>query len=141
MSIQLKFNGLVINKINYRYNRKEIKEVKDQFLDFELNNIEVSISDDEVVINLSGLINCKNDDKKETVGFRILKLDVDYFYIIDKSKKNEVKDINSVIKNYAVNNSILMFENLIKHITSLDYTEPIIVNDFKFPGELIPDKN
>lgn len=51
-----------------------------------------------------------------------------------KKKIDSQQKIQETVKNYGINNSIIMFQELVKQITSLDSAGPISSYDFRFPG-------
>lgn len=137
MSIQLKYNGFLINKINYEYKSDLEKQQEKYYLEFTLDNISVAVSEEDAIVSLSGHANCLNKKDDDTSKYRTLSLNVDYFYDIENQKnKSDQKEIQEIINNYGVNNSIVMFQELVKQITSLDSADPISSYDFRFPGSL-----
>lgn len=137
MSIQLKYNGFIINKIDYEYKSDLEKQQEDYYLEFMLDDISVAVSEEDTIITLSGHANCSNEEDKDASNYRTLKLNVDYFYDIEKQEKiDNQQKIQETVKNYGINNSIIMFQELIKQITSLDSAGPISSYDFRFPGSL-----
>lgn len=136
MSMQLRYNGFIINKINYEYKNELESEQQNYYLDFNFDDITVATSDDDAIITLSGYADCSNDEKEdETSKYRSLNLNVSYFYKIENSD-NDSKKVQKLTEDYGVNNSIVMFQELVKQITGLDSTSPIVSYDFKFPGSI-----
>lgn len=137
MSIQLKYNGFIINKIDYSYERDLEKQQEDYYLEFMLDDISVAVSEEDAIITLSGHANCSNEKDDNASSYRTLNLNADYLYDIEKENDSENKEnIQEIVNNYGVNNSIVMFQELVKQITSLDLIGPISSYDFKFPGSL-----
>ena len=102
-----------------------------------LDDISVAVSEEDAIIKLSGHANCSNEEDKDASNYRTLKLNVDYFYDIEKQEKiDSQQKIQETVKNYGINNSIIMFQELVKQITSLDSAGPISSYDFRFPGLL-----
>lgn len=87
MSIQLKYNGFIINKIDYEYKSDLEKQQEDYYLEFMLDDISVAVSEEDAIITLSGHANCSNEEDKDASNYRTLKLNVDYFYDIEKQEK------------------------------------------------------
>ena len=59
---------------------------------------------------------------------------VDYLLgIIDEMEEEKIQKI---VNNYGVNNAIILFQELVKQITSLDIVGSISSYEFRFPGSL-----
>lgn len=137
MSIQLKYNGFIINKINYEYKRDLENQQDEYYLEFMVDDISVAVSEEDTIITISGHANCLNEKDNETSKYRVLSLSVDYFYDIEnKQNTDNHEKIQEVVNDYGVNNSIIMFQELIKQITSLDSAGSLCSYDFRFPGSL-----
>lgn len=137
MSIKLKYNGFIINKINYEYKSNLESQQKEYYLDFMLDDISVAVSEEDAIITLSGHATCLNEKNDDKSKYRTLSLSVNYFYDIkNRNHMDSQKEIQEIVKNYGVNNSIILYQELVKHITSLDSADPIKSYDFEFPGSL-----
>lgn len=53
-------------------------------LEFMLDDISVAVSEEDAIIKLSGHANCSNEEAKDASNYRTLKLNLDYFYDIEK---------------------------------------------------------
>lgn len=137
MSVQLKYNGFIINKLNYEY-KGELEQQQDSFyLEFMFDDISVAISANDAIVTLSGHANCSNEENDNDSEYRTLNIKVDYFYDIENPKKvKSPEKIKKIVNNYGVNNAIILFQELVKQITSLDIVGPISSYEFRFPGSL-----
>ncbi|WP_308557773.1 hypothetical protein [uncultured Lactobacillus sp.] len=137
MSTQFSLNGFKIKKIEYNSVDREKDNIGQQYiLNFNLKKINLSISkkQQKVIINILGKVECQSDE--EVKPFRSLELDVDYSYSIYNGENLSETNLRQMSEDYGINNSIILFENLVKEITSLDYSEPVVFNKFKFPRNI-----
>lgn len=137
MSIQLKYKGFRINKLDYEY-KSELEKQQDSFyLEFMFDDISVAISESDAIVTLLGHADCSNEENDNDPKYRTLSINVDYFYDIENP--GNIKDpekIRDIVNNYGVNNSIILFQELVKQITSLDSVGTISSYEFRFPGSL-----
>lgn len=137
MSIQLKYNGFIINHINYEYKNSLENQQDEYYLEFMLDNVSVAVSKEEAIITLSGHAACLNEKDNDASKYRTLNLSVNYIYNIENLNNiDDQTETQEIIKNYGVNNAIIMYQELVKQITGLDSTDSIKSYDFKFPGSL-----
>lgn len=137
MSTQFSLNGFKIKKLDYNFLDEEKENIGQQYiLNFNLRKINVSISKKykTVIINILGKVECQRDEKSEP--FRSLELDVDCSYSVYTDADVSDSNLRQMSEDYGVNNSIILFENLVKEITSLDFSGPIVFNKFKFPRNI-----
>lgn len=137
MSVQLKYKGFRINKLDYEY-KSELEKQQDSFyLEFMFDDISVAISESDAIVTLLGHADCSNEENDNDTKYRTLSINVDYFYDIENP--GNIKDpekIRDIVNNYGVNNSIILFQELVKQITSLDSVGAISSYEFRFPGSL-----
>ena len=83
MSIQLKYNGFIINHINYEYKNSLENQQDEYYLEFMLDNVSVAVSKEEAIITLSGHAACLNEKDNDASKYRTLNLSVNYIYNIE----------------------------------------------------------
>lgn len=128
MTVQISFDRFKINKLSYEAQPNK-QNTTNATLD--ISNIRLNISIDKKIaeINVQGTI---------TSSERILNLHVSYYYLLHNltEKKSSLTQANKYLEKYGINTSVVMFEDLIKQITSLDYMNPIILSGYKIPGSV-----
>lgn len=101
----------------------------------ELSNGSIDYYDNNNInINIEGKIYSKNKDTEKIT--RELDLSVSYLYEIYGANSNDVtnKEIQQFIKDYGVNNSVLMYQTLAHNLTSFDQMQSFNLSNYKFPG-------
>lgn len=129
MSVKISFNSFRIQKINYNIGQNS--ETPTNY-SMRISKIDMGISKDKKLAEI--IINGQTKNDKH----RILDLKVSYFYSLNYSNDNleEYTTIKKYLEEYGINTSIVMYENLIKSVTSLDYNEPMIANGYDMPGSI-----
>ncbi|MCC4405623.1 hypothetical protein LMB75_05875 [Limosilactobacillus reuteri] len=102
----------------------------------ELSNGSIDYYDNNNInINIEGKIYSKNKDTEKIT--RELDLSVSYLYEIYGANSKDItnKEIQQFIKDYGVNNSVLMYQTLAHNLTSFDQMQSFNLSNYKFPGD------
>ena len=134
MSVQISFDHFQINVLNYKF--ENMKDNQSSNTDFNITKITVNISDtkDNAEVFIAGNIK-ETSENKDII--RSLNLSVSYYYSIHNViSDNSFLEAQKYLKEYGINTSIVMYEELVKQITSIDYNTPIVLNGFVMPGAI-----
>lgn len=131
MALGLKYKGNVIRKLEYTSSQSNNEEKKTWL---ELGEGQVAYKQDSsLVVHMEGVAH-SNGDKVA----RLLKLDVDIIYQLQKDKNNEIdeKELKTIIHRYALPGAIMMYEELIKKTSSIDDAVPIVIDNMDLIGNV-----
>lgn len=137
MSTKLQYNGFKINKLEYQAeDNNENSNTDDLTVNVNFDSINISYidKDKKLFLKISGTINISTDAGKI---LRYLNLNVTYLFDVKDPSEDQLEE---VIKDYGVNIALTMYEELIHHITSLDYMGPITINELKIPNDFKLEK-
>lgn len=134
MSVQINFNNFQIDVMNYKFENTDNNQSSN--IDFNINNVTVSISDDKFNAKIFIAGNVKEISQNKDI-IRNLNLSVSYYYSLFNVEDDDTfLEARNYLENYGINTSMVMYEELVKQITSIDYNDPIILNGFAMPGSI-----
>lgn len=131
MALGLKYKGNIIRKLEYTSLHSNNEENKTWL---ELGEGQIAYKqDDSLFVHMEGVAHSNGD--KVT---RLLKLDVDIIYQVQKNKNNEIdeKELKTIIHKYALPGAIMMYEELLKKISSIDDAPPIVIDNMNLIGDV-----
>lgn len=138
MSVQINFNNFKIDMMNYT--SENIENNKLSNIEFDITNTVINISDDKSTARISITGNVKEVSEDKNI-IRSLNLSVSYYYsLLNVDNDNSFLKIQHYLEDYGINTSVVMYEELVKQITSIDYNDPIILNGFAMPGSVEKDE-
>lgn len=135
--MKLQYNGFKINKLEYQAeDNNENSSIDDLTVNVNFDSINISYidKDKKLFLKILGAINISTDAGKI---LRYLNLNVTYLFDVKDPSEDQLEE---VIKDYGVNIALTMYEELIHHITSLDYMGPITINELKVPNDFKLEK-